>query len=130
MRMNFITKYSITKYLGQAQAYFPKTPKSAPFKRNPLDEVVRLLFEAKRLCYGQDLMVKFNGEERDYIMSIKRKQLGDTEILAHVKQILVELEKKKQEFQLLEAEQKPINDWLIRVRKVYLMKELEQGKKN
>jgi hypothetical protein len=53
-RRSFITKMAISKYLGQASSHFARKGKKPKgnYRKNPLDEVIRLLFEAERLLNG------------------------------------------------------------------------------
>jgi hypothetical protein len=119
-----VCTYAIGKFLGQAKAHFPKSKKKIP-KQNPLDDVLRLLFEARRLLKEFNMKIYLNGEERETILRVRRGEMSQTDALNLVKQMIDELEPLSKQLPY-NADMKPFSKWLVQLRRTLLQERKKQ----
>lgn len=128
LRKSLLNFYSISKYLGQAQAHFPKKVRTVYSARNPLDEMIRILFEARNILEGEGSpKVVLDEDDRDYIIRYKEGLVTNEQLLQDAKELLERLNKKKEQLEVVKTDDEAIKDWMYRLRKKLLYQELGQS---
>ena len=110
-RNKMITRYSISKHIGQAKAYLPKTKyKGIDYKKYEIVHVFRLLFDGQRLLNGNKPIVTTQdgfsfyfinqmiyfilGSERDFLINILNDRISSVQIIDKITEITDSLENK------------------------------------
>lgn len=122
-RHTLMSRYALTKYIGQARAHFAKAEKNSPYPTYALDEVLRLLFEGRRILEGKDPVVEMEGEEREYIIKVKRNEIDRKEALKFAKTLVEELDQKRKVFTPFETDPQTVKEFLINIRRKVLLLE-------
>lgn len=82
-------------------------------------EVVRYLYEGKRITEGKEPIIQLEGEEREYLLEILEGKVSEGEVLKFVKKMIDELESLKKEFLPISSDPDKLNSWLLLLRKKY-----------
>lgn len=82
-------------------------------------EVVRYLYEGKRITEGKEPIIQLEGEEREYLLEILEGKFSEGEVLKFVKKMIDELESLKKEFLPISSDPDKLNSWLLLLRKKY-----------
>src|SRR5690348_15613722 len=91
-------------------------------------QAFRLLQEAKRMTEGKDPKVWIEGEERDYLMSIRNNEKNPNDLLVELDKLHQIVEQQKLSLPN-ETDTRPLNDWLVNVRLNDIRKILQQDEK-
>jgi len=78
---------------------------------------MRLVFEAKRIAEGNEPNIIVQGEEREYLMKIRREEITIIEVDRRIQEIISEIDKLKPWPLPDKGDELWLNNWLINMRK-------------
>ncbi|KAL6058512.1 hypothetical protein QOT17_014784 [Balamuthia mandrillaris] len=115
-REAFLTQTTLAQYVkySRSQLHDAKELSGQP-KHKKLCHALRLMREAYRISRGEGPMVWFEGEERDYLLSIRSGAVDENSILQELTELQETIEKRKES---LPARTDPslLDQWIEQVR--------------
>eukprot|EP00026_Physarum_polycephalum_P004913 Phypoly_transcript_04939.p1 GENE.Phypoly_transcript_04939~~Phypoly_transcript_04939.p1 ORF type:complete len:562 (+),score=105.19 Phypoly_transcript_04939:362-2047(+) len=127
VRSSFLSKSVISQYLSYVHSQLKDIQKGEGEKKKKYYHALRLLGEAKRMVEGGVPKVWIDGEERDFLLSIRRGEREEEELVAKVAELQNEIKEKLQTCDLREkADVGPLNDWLVSLRRSSIAKSLQE----
>jgi len=117
-RRRFLTKELVKQYLGFARGQLKLVETKPETNKKKIYNALRLLLEAKRVIKGEEPLVWVTGEQRDFLMSVRREEKDLQEYIEKGKALIKEIEQEEPWPKLKECtEEEWLNDWLLTLRK-------------
>ena len=77
LRRIFLTKQTVKQYIGYAQAQVSDQKRGKGVKTKKFYHALRLLNDAERIVRGEPPRVFVEGEEREYLMRVRRNEVTE-----------------------------------------------------
>lgn len=133
-KQKFINSKVIKQYISFAKSQLYDSSKGKGTITKKYYHALRLLFEAKRMINYEEPKVWIEGEEREYLMSIRKNQIDSLILDKQVEEYLFDLNQKLEDHEFLtkinqgkteEDLKEFLNDWLIKIRRETLIQKKE-----
>jgi len=117
-RKRFLTKELVKQYLGFARGQIKQVETKPETNRKKIYNALRLLLEAKRVVAGGEPRVWVDGEEREFLMSVRREEKELNDYIEYGKRLIKDIEAEEPWPKLSACtEEDWLNDWLLVLRR-------------